>query len=144
MYLAYFFSKSAFNLLLIFISDVPVTDPSLEWFLNNQVCVNHFLTSVCVRDDFTAGGSSFSISPAGGTSSLCVKSSSSTSGNTSLSLWAVVTRVTFVVCIVKMLVCEEPCFLLVHGEFLCENDAITQEPARDIFQSLLSHYPCLK
>lgn len=30
MHLAYFFSKSAFNLLLIFISDFSVTDPSLE------------------------------------------------------------------------------------------------------------------
>lgn len=48
-------------------------------------------------------------------------------------LSSAVTGVTSVVCVVKVLICEDPCFLVVLGEFLGESDVITQEPARDSF-----------
>jgi len=40
-----------------------------------------------------------------------------------------------------MLECDNHCFLLMHGEVLCENDPITREPARDNFQIAIFAVP---
>lgn len=86
---------------------------SLEEFLNN-----HFLTPVCVRDDFVAGKvhSPLTLQVV---QVLCLPRTAIPC------LWSThllqsglccVTRVAFVVCIIKMLVWEDACSVTVHGE----------------------------
>lgn len=112
MHLVYFFSKSAFNLLWIFISHLSVFPSAIF-----KQSFPH--TSPCQRW-FCCWEGPFSINPTGGTSSLFTKYSSLPSGGTYLlkSGLCCVTRVAFV-CIVKMLVWEDPCFLTVHWKGLC-------------------------
>lgn len=110
MHLIYLFSKPAFNLLWIFMSDLSV----FPWAIFKQSFPH---TSLYLRW-FCCWDGPFSINPAGGTSSLFTKDSNLPSGGTHLlkSGLCCVTGVTFVVCIVKMLVWEDLCFLIVHRE----------------------------
>lgn len=125
VHLVYFFSKPAFNLLWIFISDLFVS--SLEQFLNN-----HFLTSLCQRW-FCCWEGPFSINPAGGTSSLFTKDSNPPLGVLTCSSLASVVSLGLHLLSV-LLKCwsgKMPVSWQCMERYVCENDATTQEPARD-------------
>lgn len=126
MHLVYFFSKPAFNLLWIFISDLSVS--SLEQFLNN-----HFLTPVCVRGDFVAGKVHSPLtlqvvqvlcSPRTAIPPLGVLTCSSPASVVSLGLHLLSV-------LLKCWSGKIPVSWQCTERYVCENDATTQEPARD-------------
>lgn len=125
MHLVYLFFKPPFNLLWIFISGLSVS--SLEQFFSN-----HFLTPVCQRW-FCCLEGPFSINPAGGKSSLFTKDSSPPYGVlTCLSLGFVVPPGLHLLSVLlKCLSGKMPVSWQCMERSVCENDAITQEPAWD-------------